>query len=255
MIDIKALRDIAQSVASDEWMVIDDNDEYQVIVSESLEDGGGYCSYQSVADEVVNRKTADFIAAFNPATVLTLLDELKKDNCSNVHYADAAEMEIAALRQRIDELERSESQLIDERDLAEEALADMYQAATGERPEWSNMFGFTDAVDAVEERLSEMGAQKLTAAATDVLAERQRQQSVEGWTPEHDDIHAGGQLADAAASYALYAHINAADFDIPDVWPWDKQWWKPGSPRRNLVKSGALILAEIERIDRKESAR
>ncbi|EJM3644583.1 ead/Ea22-like family protein [Salmonella enterica] len=58
-------------------MVIDDNDEYQVIVSESLEDGGGYCSYQSVADEVVNRKTADFIAAFNPATVLALLDELE----------------------------------------------------------------------------------------------------------------------------------------------------------------------------------
>lgn len=105
MIDTKALRDIAQSIASDEWMVIDDNDEYQVIVSESLEDGGGYCSYQSVADEVVNRKTADFIAAFNPATVQALLDELEKDNCSNVHYADAAGMEIAALRQRIAELQ------------------------------------------------------------------------------------------------------------------------------------------------------
>ncbi|EFB7208328.1 ead/Ea22-like family protein [Escherichia coli] len=46
-----------------------------------------------------------FIAAFNPATVLALLDELEKDNCSNVHYADAAEMEIAALRQRIAELQ------------------------------------------------------------------------------------------------------------------------------------------------------
>ncbi|EJM3643800.1 ead/Ea22-like family protein [Salmonella enterica] len=80
MIDTKALRDIAQSVASDEWMVIDDGDDkFQVIVSESLEDGGGgtYCSYQSVADEVVNRKTANFIAAFNPATVLALLDELE----------------------------------------------------------------------------------------------------------------------------------------------------------------------------------
>lgn len=46
-----------------------------------------------------------FIAVFNPATVLALLDELEKDNCSNVHYADAAEMEIAALRQRIAELQ------------------------------------------------------------------------------------------------------------------------------------------------------
>ncbi|EBY9283489.1 TPA: ead/Ea22-like family protein [Salmonella enterica subsp. enterica serovar Denver] len=78
MIDTKALRDIAQSVASDEWMVIDDGDDkYQVIVSGSLEDGGTYCSYQPVADGAVNRKTADFIAAFNPATVLALLDELE----------------------------------------------------------------------------------------------------------------------------------------------------------------------------------
>lgn len=48
---------------------------------------------------------AAFIAAANPQTVLALLDELEKDNCSNVHYTDAAEMEIAALRQRIAELE------------------------------------------------------------------------------------------------------------------------------------------------------
>ncbi|ECF0969436.1 ead/Ea22-like family protein, partial [Salmonella enterica subsp. enterica serovar Typhimurium] len=33
----------------------------------------------------------------------------------NVHYADAAEVEITALRQRIAELERSETQLINER--------------------------------------------------------------------------------------------------------------------------------------------
>lgn len=48
---------------------------------------------------------AAFIAAANPQTVLALLDELEKDNCSNVHYTDAAEMEIAALRQRIAEQE------------------------------------------------------------------------------------------------------------------------------------------------------
>ncbi|MBJ5155327.1 ead/Ea22-like family protein, partial [Salmonella enterica subsp. enterica serovar Agona] len=40
----------------------------------------------------------------------------------NVHYADAAEVEITALRQRIAELERSETQLINERDSAESAL-------------------------------------------------------------------------------------------------------------------------------------
>jgi hypothetical protein len=28
------------------------------------------------------------------------------------------------------------------------------------------------------------------------------------------------------------------------------EWWKPTNRRRDLVKAGALILAEIERLDR-----
>lgn len=47
-----------------------------------------------------------------------------------------------AAEKRIAELEKSEEQLINERDHAESALADMYFAATGDRPEWSNWFGF-----------------------------------------------------------------------------------------------------------------
>ncbi|ENT2996962.1 ead/Ea22-like family protein [Salmonella enterica] len=86
----------------------------------------------------------------------------------NVHYADAAEVEITALRQRIAELERSETQLINERDAAEYALADMYQAATGERPEWSNMFGFADAVDVVEERLATLEANQSQTTPTGI---------------------------------------------------------------------------------------
>lgn len=86
----------------------------------------------------------------------------------NVHYADAAEVEITALRQRIAELERSEAQLINERDSAESALADMYQATTGERPEWSNMFGFADAVDVVEERLATLEANQSQTTPTGI---------------------------------------------------------------------------------------
>lgn len=86
------------------------------------------------------------------------------------------------------------------------------------------------------------------AAWADVLAERQRQVSVEGWTPEHDDQHAHRELATAAACYALHASgRTAADVFL---WPWDHSWWKPTTPRRNLVKAAALILAEIERLDR-----
>ena len=36
----------------------------------------------------------------------------------------------------------------------------------------------------------------------------------------------------------------------PEVFPWEDAWWKPTTPRRDLVKAAALILAEIERLDR-----
>lgn len=93
-------------------------------------------------------------------------------------------------------------------------------------------------------------------AARDVLAERRRQIEQEGWTLKHDDEHDGGQLPMAAASYAVAAsYASAGLFPMPKgapptSWPWRKSWWKPTTPRRDLVKAGALILAEIERIDR-----
>lgn len=88
------------------------------------------------------------------------------------------------------------------------------------------------------------------AAARDVLAERQRQISVEGWTPEHDDEHADYKLSSAAGCYAMFTLAYPAG-DPASFWPWDKSWWKPSADqRRNLIKAGALILAEIERLDR-----
>lgn len=92
-----------------------------------------------------------------------------------------------------------------------------------------------------------------TPAARDVLAERQRQISAEGWTPEHDDDHDTGQMAAAASCYALHAETGphlASKRARPAHWPWSLKWWKPGATRRMLVKAGALILAEIERLDR-----
>lgn len=86
-------------------------------------------------------------------------------------------------------------------------------------------------------------------AGDDVLAERRRQIEAEGWTPEHDDAHDKGELAAAASCYAFSAvkspyHLNN------QIWPWSSEWWKPADSRRNLVKAGALIIAEIERLDR-----
>ncbi len=92
----------------------------------------------------------------------------------------------------------------------------------------------------------------LTQAVRDVLAERQRQISEIGYAPDHDDEHADGSLARAAACYALgRKSVRALEWS-PDVilWPWENWAWKNGEPRRMLVKAGALILAEIERLDR-----
>jgi hypothetical protein len=104
-------------------------------------------------------------------------------------------------------------------------------------------------------------------ALTDVVAERDRQITVEGWTAEHDDGHRPGEIALAAAAYAAFAalpdensreHHRASLWGvvpgfsgvIGQLWPWAAKWFKPSGRRRELVKAGALILAEIERLDR-----
>lgn len=99
---------------------------------------------------------------------------------------------------------------------------------------------------------------EITHAAFDVLVERRRQIEAEGWTPEHDNQHDKGELAEAAS---CYSHLSAwmacslirqpENAPVPRIWPWSPMAWHPSADqRRNLVKAGALILAEIERLDR-----
>ena len=89
-------------------------------------------------------------------------------------------------------------------------------------------------------------------ALRDVAAERRRQIEAEGWTPAHDDEHAAGEMAEAAACYALGAMFISGADDF--IWPWELQWWKPKDRRSNLVRAAALLLAEIERLDRQQTA-
>jgi hypothetical protein len=105
----------------------------------------------------------------------------------------------------------------------------------------------------------------------EIAVERHRQIEVEGWTPGHDDGHAYGELAMAAAAYACHTeHREQIDVFAERVgggrsrvgwflphhllWPWASEWWKPTSRRRDLVKAAALIIAEIERLDRAATA-
>lgn len=87
-----------------------------------------------------------------------------------------------------------------------------------------------------------------------IAEERQRQIEVEGWTPEHDDAHKEQEIAGAAACYAMPPGRREMALSYPVDWPWDAKWWKP-TPNdriRELVKAGALIVAEIERLQRLE---
>lgn len=107
-----------------------------------------------------------------------------------------------------------------------------------------------------EAKISTPAAQagQMPQAWLDVQAERRRQITAEGWTPEHDDEHDNGEMARAAACYALAGssapNDGTAALLVSLAWPWDQQWWKPTSARRDLVKACALALAEIERLDR-----
>ena len=97
-------------------------------------------------------------------------------------------------------------------------------------------------------------AGQVPQAWLDVQTERRRQVEAEGWTPEHDDAHSHGEMARAAACYALAGssapNDGTAALLVSLAWPWDEQWWKPSTARRDLVKACALGLAEIERLDR-----
>lgn len=117
-------------------------------------------------------------------------------------------------------------------------------------------------------------------------SERKRQVEQEGWTLQHDDEHADGELSGAAACYAVfgttykvperpskYAAVDMARGAAsrgmetireamrihaeqnprpPSRWPWEDAAWKPSSRKRNIEKAAALLAAEWERVDRAE---
>lgn len=91
-----------------------------------------------------------------------------------------------------------------------------------------------------------------------IAAERQRQIDREGWTAEHDDQWEDGELRKAARVYLQWVgatYINRVDSEgrraVPPGWPWDREWWKPSEDvRADLVKAGALIAAELDRLNR-----
>lgn len=179
-IDKQVLRKAAEKADSGEWS-------YEEFNRMDLPGGAHiringrdaiYCLKKPVGGVEQSRAVTAFIAAFNPKVALALLDEnlqlqREKDAIEAVTLAlrddmrqareqlEAAEKRIAEQREyyegviadgskRIAELERSETQLISERDDAESALNDAYKAVMGQAPEWSNWFSFENAIDEIE---------------------------------------------------------------------------------------------------------
>lgn len=106
-----------------------------------------------------------------------------------------------------------------------------------------------------------LGRNKVKTGIELIAEERQRQIEKEGWTPEHDDEHKAGELANAAAYYAMtdgtidFINSRWGEDNHLYIWPFELEWLKrtPENRIRELQKAGALIAAEIDRLNRIES--
>lgn len=99
-----------------------------------------------------------------------------------------------------------------------------------------------------------------------ITEERARQVRL-GFDATHDDMHTKGEIAKAAGTYLKYHAVtqsplaemhkaglitNMVDITVRGLWPWDFESFRPSDdPVRNLVKAGAMIAAEIDRLNRK----
>ncbi|HIH4715037.1 ead/Ea22-like family protein [Klebsiella pneumoniae] len=205
----------AEKATPGEWVYFPKNTsiEYDVGSDESQ----GSILYVDSGDftQVQTDRNGEFIALANPVNVLALVEALEKAQTINA----AAE-----------KLVRCKGRYHSEQNYR--ALAALFGVKTPDLPTLDSEY------------------RTATAAAADVLAERKRQVTAEGWTPGHDDEYEHGELADAAGCYALSSELFDCAGEPPRPWPWPDEWWKPTNRRRDLVKAGALILAEIERLDR-----
>lgn len=112
--------------------------------------------------------------------------------------------------------------------------------------------------DFVDKKAAAIGSKiDMLKAVSEIVKERDRQVSKEGWSHEHDDMYKDGELAKAASCYTLFASLSEDKLDeakqtVPEMWPWAPDWWKPKGRHDALTKAGALLLAEKERLARQE---
>lgn len=221
----------AEKASNCDW-VKESGDGWEACCSANDQANGGFIiAHFEGPDAAENR---EFVQVANPANVKLLVEALEKaQNCGKIYQQ-------SFFRQSL-----MYDVVAEAYEEAKERIAEDVEIKARLCRESNSLF---DRLRAAEKRIAELESRTVTAAAADVLAERQRQVTAEGWTAEGDDSYQNSELADAAACYAIHAHNQG--FSTPAHWPWSTTWWKQTNPRRDLVKAGALILAEIERIDR-----
>jgi len=107
-------------------------------------------------------------------------------------------------------------------------------------------------IDGLERTVMASIIEEAGAGVMRIVAERLRQVVGEGWSGDHDDGHVGGELRNAAIAYAMACDPRAGE-NAASVFPscWGPGCFKPADdPIRNLVRAGALIAAEIDRLTR-----
>lgn len=191
------------------------------------------------------------------------------DTGTNVSIVDecgkAAEM-IVALIAALEQAQQREARsvkLVADNDSSWELLFAQYEAANARiadlelrlSQQLSVAANNLDMFRRADARVAELEARPLSVAAADVLAERQRQKESKGYTERRDDNYLPGVLNLAGAAYAVsVSTLPDAKRRAERLWPWPDagKYLKssPKEPRAAMVKAGALILAEIERIDR-----
>jgi hypothetical protein len=209
----------------------------------------------------------DFIAAANPAAVLELIALARRAALANQPAPTVPASKLCDDIDAIaDELEAEamnyEGDFADTVKGCAEALRHLAHQPAQEQaddlpPLTMSVYGTKTVLELERQRRADIASRAAqqepvaapqTAAARDVLAERQRQMEQEGCSPAQDDKYDSHELSLAAGCYLLAG--NGPHSGAPESWPWEAFWWKPGSDRRNMVKAGALILADIERLDR-----
>lgn len=82
-----------------------------------------------------------------------------------------------------------------------------------------------------------------------IAFERNRQKMEEKYSEIHDSDHDNDELLLAAISYIeniIWPPIEGES--VPEIWPWEQESWKPKDRKRNLIRAGALIAAELDRM-------